>query len=156
MHSQRTKAKLHKIKIVFFFYLAYVVLWHVFRHELRHYGKLAKNKKFKSLATWRYFLLPIIINSLLLFTQTFNNVSLQTREILVSSFTTVCFSINSFFNTLLYAFRDRRFRLTTKQRCYHLLHPNRTFVQQLNYRSGIETRSQLGGVKQNKWCVKRV
>lgn len=113
-------------------------------------GKLAKKISILVISNLTFFLLPIIVGLLWLFTQTFNNVSLQTREILVGSFTTVCFSINSFLNPLLYAFRDRRFRLTIKQRCYRLLHPNTTFVQQLNYRSGIETRSQLGDVKQNK------
>ena len=31
------KTKLHKIEIVVFLKLAYVVLWRVFHHELRHY-----------------------------------------------------------------------------------------------------------------------
>ena len=97
-----------------------------------------------------FFQLPIIVGLLWLFTRTFNNISLQTREILVGSFTTVCFSIKLFLNPLLYAFRDRRFRLTIKERCYHLLHPNTTFVQQLNDKTEVETRSQLGDVKQNK------
>lgn len=115
-------------------------------------GKLAKKISILVISNLTFFLLPIIIGLLWLFTQTFDKVSLQTREILVGSFTTVCFSINSFLNPLLYAFRDRRFRLTIKQRCYRLLHPNTTFVQQFNYslRSGVETRSQLGDVKQDK------
>lgn len=113
-------------------------------------GKLAKKISILVISNLTFFLLPIIIGLLWLFTETFNNVSLSTREILVGSFTTVCFSINSFLNPLLYAFRDRRFRLTLKQRCYRLLHPNTTFVQHLNYRSGLETRSQLGDVKHEK------
>ena len=61
-----------------------------------------------------FFHLSIIVGLLWLFARTFNNVSLQTKEILVGSFTTVCFSINFFLNPLLYAFRDRIFRLTIK------------------------------------------
>lgn len=132
--------------------------FHIFTHVrksgsqmgIKRDGKLAKKISILVISNLTFFLLPIIIGLLWLFTQTFNNVSLQTREILVGSFTTVCFSINSFLNPLLYAFRDRRFRLTIKQRCYRLLHPNTTFVQQFNYRSGVETRSQLGDVKQDK------
>ena len=113
-------------------------------------GKLAKKISILVISNLTFFLLPIIIGLLWLFTQTFSEVSLQTREILVGSITTVCFSINSFLNPLLYAFRDRRFRLTIKQRGYRLLHPNTTFVQHWNYRSGVETRSQLGETRQVK------
>ena len=44
MHSQgrNDKLKLHKIKIVVFF-IQHVVLWRVFRHELRHYDVTGRN-----------------------------------------------------------------------------------------------------------------
>lgn len=128
---------------------------HIFLHVkksgnqmgIKRDGKLAKKISILVVSNLIFFLLPIFIGLLWLFTQTFNSISLSTREIVVGSLTTVCFSINSFLNPLLYAFRDRRFRLTIKQRYYRLLHPNTTFVQHIAYRSGVDTRSHLGDVK---------
>lgn len=128
---------------------------HIFLHVrssgnqmgIKRDGKLAKKISILVVSNLTFFLLPICIGLLWLFTQTFNAMALSTREILVGSLTTVCFSINSFLNPLLYAFRDRRFRLTIRQRCYRFLHPNTTFVQHVSYRSGIESRSHLENVK---------
>lgn len=128
---------------------------HIFLHVrksgnqmgIKRDGRLAKKISILVVTNLTFFLLPIFIALLWLFTQTFNNIPLSTREILVGSFTTICFSINSFLNPLLYAFRDRRFRFSIKQRYYRLLHPNTTFVQHIAYRSGVDTRSQLGEVK---------
>ena len=107
-------------------------------------GKLAKKISILVTSNLMFFLVPVFIGVLWLMTQTFNKVSLTTREILVGSLTTVCFSINSFLNPLLYAFRDRRFRVTLKHRLHRLIHPNTTFVQHVSYRSAADTRSNAG------------
>ncbi|XP_022809999.1 probable glycoprotein hormone G-protein coupled receptor [Stylophora pistillata] len=114
------------------------------RMGVKRDGKLAKKISILVVSNFIFFLVPVFIGVLWLMTQTFNNVSLTTREILVGSLTTVCFSINSFLNPLLYAFRDRRFRVTLKHRLHRLIHPNTTFVQQVSYRSAADTRSYAG------------
>ena len=111
-------------------------------------GKLAKKISILVVSNLMFFLLPVFIGLLWLFTKTFNSVALTTREILVGSFTTVCFSINSFLNPLLYAFRDRRFQFVIKQRYHRVVHPNTIQVQNVSYHSGTEARSKFHEMKQ--------
>ena len=141
------------IAIGFLLYIITLPMYlHIFIHVrrsgnqmgIKRDGKLAKKISILVVSNLTFFLVSVIIGLLWLMTQTFNNVALTTREILVGSLTTVCFSINSFLNPLLYAFRDRRFRVTIKHRLYRLFHPNTTFVQHISYRSGADTRSHVG------------
>ncbi|XP_031554653.1 follicle-stimulating hormone receptor-like isoform X2 [Actinia tenebrosa] len=74
-------------------------------------GKIARRISILVLSNMIFFLTPIIIALLWLLTDIFKkNISVQARNILVGVFPTVCFSLNSFLNPLLYAFRNNRFR----------------------------------------------
>ena len=110
-------------------------------------GKLAKKISILVVSNLTFFLLPVFIGLLWLFTRTFDNVALTTREILVGSFTTVCFSINSFLNPLLYAFRDRRFQFVIKQKYHRVVHPNTTPVEHISYHSGTDARTKFHEMK---------
>ncbi|XP_068676883.1 probable glycoprotein hormone G-protein coupled receptor [Montipora foliosa] len=111
---------------------------HIFLHVrrsgnqmgIKRDGKLAKKISVLVVSNMMFFLLPIFIGLVWLFTRAFDNIPLTTREILVGSFTTVCFSINSFINPLLYAFRDRRFRFVIRQRYRKVFHPNSSVSEQ--------------------------
>lgn len=64
-----------------------------------------------------FFLTPIIIALLWLLTDIFKkNISVEARNVLVGVFPTFCFSLNSFLNPLLYAFRNNRFKQALKFR----------------------------------------
>lgn len=74
-------------------------------------GKIARRISILVLTNMIFFLTPIIIALLWLLTDIFKkNISVQARNVLVGVFPTVCFTLNSFLNPLLYAFRNTRFR----------------------------------------------
>lgn len=107
-------------------------------------GKLAKKISVLVVSNLLFFLLPVFIGLVWIFkNKAFENISLSAREILVGSFTTVCFSINSFLNPLLYAFRDRRFQFVIRQRYHRLVHANAVSEVQLSFRSGTDARSHV-------------
>ena len=91
---------------------------------IKRNGKLAKKISILVVSNFMFFLLPVFIGVIWLFTKAFDSIPLTTREIFVGSFTTICFSVNSFLNPLLYAFRDRRFLFVIRERYRRLFHPN--------------------------------
>ena len=130
-HSFAYSASLVAIGIVL--YIITIPMYvHIFLHVRRsgnqmgvkRDGKLAKKISILVVSNFMFFLLPIFIGLTWLFTKAFHSIPLTTREILVGSFTTICFSVNSFINPLLYAFRDRRFLFVIRQRYHRLFHSN--------------------------------
>ena len=122
---------------------------HIFLHVrrsgnmvgIKRDGKLAKKISVVVVSNLLFFLLPVFIGLVWIFkNKAFENISLSAREILVGSFTTVCFSINSFLNPLLYAFRDRRFQFEIRQRYRRLMHANAVSEVHVSYRSGTDAR----------------
>lgn len=101
-------------------------------------GKLAKKILILIVSNLFFFLLPVFIGLLWVFAgKSFGSISLSTREILVGSFTTLCLSINSFLNPLLYAFRNKRFQFVIKRRYYGVVNRNSVAVQNVSYHSAL-------------------
>ena len=106
-------------------------------------GRIAKKILILVVSNLIFFLLPVFVGLLWLFAgKAFSNIPLSTREILVGSFTTLCFSINSFLNPLLYAFRDRRFRFVIKQRYNRIVYPNAVRSSNISYHSAVNGRTR--------------
>ena len=105
-------------------------------------GKLAKKISLLVVTNFTFFMLPVFVGVLWLFTKTFNNMAVTTREVLVGSLTTICFSTNSFLNPLLYAFRDRRFQIAIKHRLHRIIYRNRVFAQNITYITRRHTQSR--------------
>lgn len=69
-----------------------------------------------------FFITPIIIALLWLLTDLFKKgITVQARNVLVGVFPTLCLSLNSFLNPLLYAFRNNRFRQALRFRLNRLI-----------------------------------
>ena len=132
---------------------------HIFLHVRRsgnrvgvkNNGKLAKKISILVFSNFMFFLLPTFIVFVWLFTKAFDSIPLTTREILVGSFTTICFSVNSFLNPLLYSFRDRRFLFVIRQRYCRLLHPNNIAI--FNAISRTEARSNQHKIAQRRFFL---
>ena len=129
---------------------------HIFLHVRRsgnrvgvkNNGKLAKKISILVFSNFMFFLLPTFIGFVWLFPKAFDSIPLTTREILVGSFTTICFSVNSFLNPLLYSFRDRRFLFVIRQRYRRLLHPSN--IEIFNAISRTEARSNQHNMAQRR------
>ena len=154
-HSFAYSASLVAIGVVLYVVTIPMYL-HIFLHVRRsgnrvgvkNYAKLAKKISILVFSNFMFFLLPTFIGFVWLFTKAFDSVPLTTREILVGSFTTICFSVNSFLNPLLYSFRDRRFLFVIRQRYCRLLHPNN--IEIFNAISRTEARSNQHKMAQRR------
>lgn len=144
------------VAIGFLLYLITLPMYlHIFVHVRRsgtrmgvkRDGRLAKKISILVFSNMIFFLLPVFIGLIWLMTKAFDNISLSSREILVGSLPTVCLSINSFLNPLLYAFRDRRFQFVIRQRCCRLVHPNTIEVHNISYKSKTDGRSDIHEMK---------
>ena len=119
------------------------------RVGVKNNGKLAKKISILVFSNFMFFLLPTFIGFVWLFTKAFDSIPLTTREILVGSFTTICFCVNSFLNPLLYSFRDRRFLFVIRRRYRRLLHPN-SIIEIFNAISRTEARSNQHKMSQRR------
>ena len=154
-HSFAYSASLVAIGVVLYVITIPMYL-HIFLHVRRsgnrvgvkNNGKLAKKISILVFSNFMFFLLPTFIGFVWLFTKAFDSIPLTTREILVGSFTTICFSVNSFLNPLLYSFRDRRFLFVIRQRYRRLLHPNN--IEIFNAISRTEARSNQHKMAQRR------
>ena len=73
-------------------------------------GVLARRIALVVFSNMVFFFLPTINGLLWMLTPAFSNLSVTTREVLVGSLPAVLFTVNSFVNPLLYAYRNDRFR----------------------------------------------
>lgn len=145
-HSFAYSASLVAIGIVLYIITIPMYL-HIFLHVrrsgnqmgIKRDGRLARKISLLVVSNFMFFLLPVLIGLIWLFTKAFDSVPLSTREILVGSFSIICLSVNSFINPLLYAFRDRRFLFVIRKRYRRVFHPNS--IEVFNAMSRTEARS---------------
>ena len=86
-------------------------------------GVLARRIAVLVFSNMVFFFFPTINGLIWMLTPAFNNLSVTTREVLVGSLPVVLYTVNSFVNPLLYAYRNDRFKqvlrlkITPRQDC---------------------------------------
>ena len=86
-------------------------------------GVLARRIAVLVFSNMVFFFFPTINGLIWMLTSAFNNLSVTTREVLVGSLPVVLYTVNSFVNPLLYAYRNDRFKqvlrlkITPRQDC---------------------------------------
>ena len=104
-------------------------------------GKIARRISILVLTNMIFFLMPIIIALLWLLTDLFKkNISVQARNVLVGVFPTVCLSLNSFLNPLLYAFRNNRFRQALHLKLKKIVTTQNSSVGDISMKSRTESK----------------
>lgn len=136
---------------VFLYFLTvpiYIKIFAYVRHSSQQVGikrdaKIAGRILILVLTNMVFFLTPILIALLWLLTDVFKkNISVEARNVLVGVLPTFCFSLNSFLNPLLYAFRNNRFKQALRFRLNRLV-IRQTAVADISMKSRSVVISQI-------------